>query len=75
MQQTLIDENFKQLKVIGHRDGKGFGVQIQIEQDSQDAYIDLSDEEVNTLIWALRNEVEPDLLDNQRPKQCILSKR
>jgi len=50
-------------------------VQIQIEQDSQDAYIDLSDEEVNTLIWALRNEVEPDLLDNQRPKQCFLSKR
>lgn len=55
MKQTLINEEERKLVLIGNEGNKG--LQLQIEYDDTDAYIDLNEEEVKTLIWALQNEL------------------
>ncbi|MDO6389048.1 hypothetical protein Q4E40_02830 [Pontibacter sp. BT731] len=51
MNQNLIAENERKLSLCNDDDS----VQLQIEQEGQDAFIDLTLEEVRTLIWGLNN--------------------
>ena len=59
MLKTLIkDEHKDQQRTLGIVSSDKGGVQIQIEQDGQDAYIDLQKEEVRYLIGELDNMID-----------------